>query len=309
MTTPERTVTSPVGDEIVVYSDDDLIGLMPNVPIRAVVLAASWEPRRGSARGPVLSSLWHDGPAVDRKTGAASAVLRDRALRFGLSPSVTPAQMTTTVNTDLLSLLVERETKAKRTYSIRLVGVAERWLPMLRRQVESDVDAGVDVGLSDVGPALPSLGGLSDAGSAPVSGRGDGAATGVAPAPVEVEIANAVATALLTQVVEIIASGSGAGAQLGRLQLDVEALEARLGTQVAYVDKLRRQVREAGDEVTALRVERDGLRQRLRAAEHNLTVATGADAQRIIDAEVRRQLDIMMRQAPGGERSKIAAVS
>lgn len=316
----ERTVTTPVGDELRVYSDADLLTLYGDGrPINAVALMMSWAPRRDSPRGPALLALWHEGAVEDRKSGRAAMLLHERAVRYGLAADIRPAAVTTAMSQGAFGeLFVERETKGKRTYAIRLVAIAERWLPYLERPIEpapattsaeptgSDDDTTATV-TPEPEPEGRTGGATCERGG--VSADVAALAPAAAPSSVEFELTNAVATALLTQVVEIISTGAGAGPQLGRLQLDVEALEARLGTQVAYVDKLRRQLREAGDEITALRFERDGLRTRLRKAEHNLTVAMSADAQRIIDAEVQRQLDKIMRQAPNGEHSKRATVA
>ena len=59
------------------------------------------------------------------------------------------------------------------------------------------------------------------------------------------------------------------------------------------------------DELSAVKYERDGLRTRLRSAEHNLKVATTGDTQRIIDAEVRKALDKLMRQAPDSPKASV----
>lgn len=315
----ERIVTTPTGDELPVYSDADLLtlygdGRSPN----ALSLMTSWHPRPHSPRAPALLALWHEGAAEDR-SGRAALVLRDRATRYGLGADVEPSVVTTSIGQGAIGeLFVERVTNAKRTYSIRLVAVAERWLPYLEPRTKvgsapatTDADlTGTEDDAAATAPPEPEPEGRTG-GATCEHGDVSADVAVLAPAgthsPVEFELTNAVATALLTQVIEIIATGAGAGPQLGRLQLDVEALEARLGTQVAYVDKLRRDLREAGDEITALRFERDGLRTRLRKAEHNLTVAMSADAQRIIDAEVTRQLDKLMRQAPNGEHSKRTA--
>jgi regulator of replication initiation timing len=309
-------VESPAGQRLEVYSDDDLLALLGSDerPVNAVALLTSWQPRRNSARGPALTALWVDGPAVDRPTGRAALVLRDRALRYGLGADVSPAQVTATLSQGAFDLFVERDTNGKRTYEVRLIAVAERWLPYLSR-IESaaptrDADpTGTDDAASPAASVPEPAADAIPGGDVSANGHSSDSAVAAVPdrQPVEVELTNAVATALLTQVVEIISTGKSAAPELGRLRLDVEALEERLGVQVEYVSSLRKSIREAGDEIAALKVERDGLRQRLRAAEHNLKVATGADAQRIIDAEVRRQLDHMMRRPPAGAHSKVAS--
>lgn len=307
-------VESPAGDRLEVFSDDDLAALFPDLPTSALSLMTSWQPRVDSPRGPALSSLWVDGPVVN-DSGRAGLVLRDRAARFGLDPGRDPASVVTAFRQGAFDLFVERRTRGKRTFVIRLIAVAERWLPYLTKIETATVPTrdAVSSGSDDVAsPAAPEPAPAVEAvpgGDVSTNGHSDGSAAVAVPgpAPVEFELTNAVATALLTQVVEIISTGKSAAPELGRLRLDVEALEERLGVQVGYVDKLRRDLREAGDEIAALKVERDGLRQRLRAAEHNLRVATGADAARIIDAEVQRQVDRIMRERPAGAGSKALA--
>jgi regulator of replication initiation timing len=305
----EMRVATPAGDELPVYSDAQLAELLGphDKRVLSANLSLSW------VRGPILLALYCEG-AVEDASGRASGVLFERAKRYGLRADIKSTAISNALDAPAFDLLVERRKGPRKTYSIRLVGLAERWLRFLPDddEIESAPTAGADAtGSDDAAATTAPEPEPEDCPGGTVGEPGDASArvAGLAPAPspVEFELTNAVATALLTQVVEIISTGAGAGPQLGRLQLDVQALEERLGTQVAYVDKLRRQVREAGDEITALRVERDGLRQRVKSAEHNLTVAMSADAQRIIDAEVQRQLDRIMRQSPNGEHSKRAS--
>jgi hypothetical protein len=208
----------------------------------------------------------------------------------------------------VMARCITLDARTKRTYGVRLTAVLERWLPALPdvddRPVPPADGGGVDVDAV-----------IDDTGARVVDHPAPGEAGSSTPPPpdydddrpvVEGRIADAVATALLAQVVEIIATRDAAAPALGRLALDVEALEARLGTQVAYVDGLRKDLRLAGDEIAALRVERDGLRRRLRETEHNLRVATSASARRIVEAEAEAVARVM-RETPIGPGTRVAA--
>jgi chromosome segregation ATPase len=119
------------------------------------------------------------------------------------------------------------------------------------------------------------------------------------------DVAKAVALSLLEQVVDIVSGKRSDGIELGRLQSELAAASQRLGDQVEDSAKLRRRLRETEDELVATKRERDGLRQRLRAAEHNLSVATGADVRRVIDAEVHKRVAQVMREVPVGPTSHV----
>lgn len=306
----QRTAITPAGEEIELLADSDVRALLSveGEPVQRVGMMLTWS----DLRRHMLGALFYGG-AVHDQSGRASTKLLDQAIERGLSADTSRFAMTNALSSPAVALCVARDNRgrARRTFSMWLTALPESWYLKLLAEAPSD-----DV--VDDDPPTPSElvdGGTSTMGAAELD---DDSAVVVepvvpelepAPRPVlEVEIANSVATAMLTQVVEIIAAGTSDSHLLPLLRSQIVGLEDRLGQQVGYVDKLRRQLRDAGDEISALRMERDGLRQRARTAEYNLSVATGADAQRIIDAEVRRQLDRIMRQAPGGEHSKAVAV-
>lgn len=306
---PERVVTSPTGDEVLIFDDGDFLELAgfadSSTAVRSLVLRLDG---RSGERAAVLASLWIEGGVVD-KSGQAAAKLGERI-------GVAGATVRAIVKAPIMAAAVEIQGNARRTHSLRLVALPDRWHRHLSAEVAEEPASTAEV------EPLESAGRAPEAdlgGHGPVA-EGDIEEAVFPPAvaevplsplaglqPVEVELASAVATALLSQVIDIVATGDQAAPQLSKLALDVKALEERLGTSTAYVDKLRRQLRDTGDELAAVKHERDGLRQRLRATEHNLRVAVGADAQRIIDVEVRRQVDRVMREAPAGAGSKVAA--
>lgn len=116
----------------------------------------------------------------------------------------------------------------------------------------------------------------------------------------DLSIATQVAMSLLTTCVEIITAGSGAitDERVRKLQGDYSEVTQRLSQRLAENDSLRRQLRQAGDEIRALRHERDGLRSRLRATEANLTAALKGDAINAINGEIQRRVDSIMRVTP-----------
>lgn len=78
---------------------------------------------------------------------------------------------------------------------------------------------------------------------------------------------------------------------------DAEVAE-RHGELIARAERLRRELRETGEELAAVKAERDGLRQRVRLLEHNVSSAINDDRERAIEAEVHRRVDRIMRERP-----------
>lgn len=238
----------------------------------------------------VLKALWRHGKITDR-SGFAVGHLAERVREFE-QLSFNPNAVLTA---PLMQACVERVTNGRRTMSIALVALPQQWLRLVEGPLSDDppepmVDAPQmgQLQLPEPGPALIDV-------YQPPAPEPPG------PMPVEYEVAGAVATSLMAQVVEIISHNGSNVLAVKNAQLREEniALGRRLGEQVAYVDRLRRDLRQAQDELVAAKLERDGLRQRAQAAEHNLKVATSADAQKLIDAEVRKEVDKLMRQRPG----------
>lgn len=309
MTTIEgRTITSPGGDELTVYDDDDFADVLGFASLRQRGQMMQWS----TLRRHVLGALFYGGPMLDPVSGRAATKLLDRAIERGLPADTNRFATTSLMQSPAMSLCIERETRgtARRTFAVQLVALPESWYRKLLD--DSSPDDALPTSAELGGGSSDEAGGSTTELDEPFPPR---SVEPVVPEPdpdpprpiLEIEIAHSVATAMLTQVVEIISAGTSDSPLLPALRAEITELEDRLGHQVGYADKLRRQLRDAGDEIVALKHERDGLRQRLRSAEHNLKVATSADAQRIIDVEVRRQLDRMMRQAPNGQHAKAVA--
>jgi len=122
--------------------------------------------------------------------------------------------------------------------------------------------------------------------------------------PLEIAMASQVAMSLLTTVVEIISAGTGAAVdeKVRALQSDLNDIAGKLSARLEDNDRMRRQLRQAGDEIQALRYERDGLRSRLRATEANLTAALKGDAVQAINGEIQRRVESIMRVAPATKK-------
>lgn len=105
------------------------------------------------------------------------------------------------------------------------------------------------------------------------------------------DAAAAVARELLAEVVRIVTRRPE--------QLEDAAIKERLANALTHGEKLRRELRDAGEELAAVKVERDGLRQRLRLSEANLNKALGDPGKRFIDEEVRKHVDRLMQAKPG----------
>jgi predicted nucleic acid-binding Zn-ribbon protein len=86
------------------------------------------------------------------------------------------------------------------------------------------------------------------------------------------------------------------------LQSDLNDIAGKLSARLEDNDRMRRQLRQAGDEIQALRYERDGLRSRLRATEANLTAALKGDAVQAINGEIQRRVESIMRVAPATKK-------
>lgn len=301
---PERIVTSPAGDEVLVFEDEaycDLVGLETE-PRRIRTLALQLSDERAA----LLGALWTHGVIEDRSGRAAN--------KLGDLVGLAVTQVTPMLKAPIMAAAVERTGNVRRTHRLRLVALPDRWHRHLSAWVDEPASAAEvepfestgRVPEADLGDHLgPTVEVETEVDATPPASIEVPASPLAGLAPVEIELASAVATALLSQVVDIIATGDTSAPQLAKLALDVKGLEERLGTSSEYVDKLRRQLRDTGDELAAVKHERDGLRQRLRATEHNLRIAVGADAQRIIDVEVRKQVDRVMREPPAGSKVSV----
>jgi regulator of replication initiation timing len=61
---------------------------------------------------------------------------------------------------------------------------------------------------------------------------------------------------------------------------------------------MRKQLRQTGEELAAVKLERDGLRQRLRQTEANLNSALKGESAHAVTTEVMKRVDRIMRETP-----------
>jgi hypothetical protein len=290
-------VISRAGGTIEVYSDDDWCKMTGTAPH-----ALMWTQSRES----LLRTLWNEGTFVDEKTGRASRKLLDVAVaKYGFKAK-TITGVLALLNSTTFEPAVERKINGKRTYRVELVALPQYWFDNLTKPVEVVEPEPVEIQpappVVDVEAHQPAELDVDDRRLSVVD---------PGPPPVDVEpsmefqVTEAVAHALLTQVIEIITAGPTVIADTQRvttLEADIRQAQARLSQRLEENDKLRRVVRELQDQLAAAHNERDGLRHRLKAAEYNLEKAMSGDAQRIIQGEVMKELDKVMRAAPGSSK-------
>lgn len=308
-TMTKNMVTSPAGEAIEIVSDDDWLAIT-GAPERGLRM---W--MAGTKRY-VFAELWLGGGISDPKSGMATGKLWTRMReRFGDEITTQPTSFNGLANDALNAPAIERTTNGKRTYSIKLIALPELWY----RRVLEMIDAFEDNSPIDPEPEPIPEPSQEDRAAAvrmeseifptPTDDEFADIIQGIeldAPTiyesepPLEIAMASQVAMSLLTTVVEIIAAGSTAAVdeRVKRLQGDMADISQKLGSRLEENDRLRRQLRSAGDEITALRHERDGLRSRLRATEANLTAALKGDAVQAINGEIQRRVESIMRVSP-----------
>lgn len=322
----DKQVTSPAGHEVTVV-DAETIKHTLNLNDKSFGQVT----RLSRDRRAIVETLWFDGP-VEAANGFATAVLAERAVNYGFRNAGNVNAATAIIRSQIMDLCLTRQIKGKRTYRIALTTIPYVWYDHLlkaSRKIETvktpepepsalcercrrpfaqhlvfhdKPEPSTLATLTEASfPATPTTGVYCPTEPVIVNNLVAEPKIESELHPLERNLADAVATALLARVIEVLTTGKSdvVGLRLRQLRDEVDELQKRLGQQVEYVSNLRRQVREAGDEIITLKFERDGLRQRLRTAEHNLTVATSGDAKRIIENELHKEIDRLMRQTPG----------
>jgi hypothetical protein len=278
-----RTITTPAGDVVEIIPDDELIAVA-ELEIATLRLTGT--------RAALLRSLWHDGPVIDPK-GFAMRTLADRAR----STRSDTGNNSALLRDPPMHVCVERKIRGRRTDAIRLVALPESWVD---RIAEIEQVAQANAATNGFGTPIAVDAVTHEPIVVPPVSVAEGATVHTQP-DTPPELADAIAHALWTRLLDTLAGNRIDSGELVRLRADVDQLRGRLGEQTGYADRLRRELRQAQDDLIAAVHERDGLRQRLHACETNLRAATSStDTQRIIDAEVRRQLDRVMRTKPVG---------
>jgi len=222
---------------------------------------------------------------------------------------------------------VDFQVNGKRTFHIKLVALPEHWHMKLLQDTENIPSTNGQVAPQTAQEAIAAAGygDATDAIMDLVNGGNGAAPANVEtvdegftdadwdalkldaptiyeePPPLDFQIANQVAMSLLTTVVEIISSGKVDTTATQRLQGEVEAMQATLGERLEDLARLRKQLREAGDQIVALRHERDGLRTRLRQTEHNLNEALKGETAQAVNSEIQKRVDQIMRMPPASK--------
>lgn len=302
-----KTTTSPAGDTISILSDDEWVKKTGSESYRSIM---QWN---GSTKPYIVRALWEHGEFTN-KSGQAIREMYEYIMQEYKPANVSAMNaVSTLLKAPQNAPAFERELNAKRTFSVKLVAMPESWHRKL---------------MDDIGPGQPSTNG--DQADIPEPSQGDRDAAELMekvifpqegeltetdwdalkldaptvfdePPPLEIHIAHQVAMSMLTAVVEIISSGTADTSQLAgskRLQDDMQQVQSLLGQRLEENQRLRMQVREAGDMINALKVERDGLRTRLRMTEHNLKEALRGETAQAVNAEIHRRVDQIMRTAP-----------
>jgi hypothetical protein len=251
------TITTPGGDLIEVVPDDDFIDVFDIAPNDFRL----WAPRQS-----VLSALWHEGVIRD-SSGSCTAALHRRAGRYGYNAS--QVGVTSLLNSKMMRAVLERDVDGKRTKRIQLVRLPENYVARLRGTKSKAVPPNpkmVEFAKTlSFGPPEP------------------------VPEPPTEDVAAAVARELLAEVVRIVTARPD--------PLNDKEVKERLANSLAYTEKLRKELRETGDELRAVKLERDSLRQGLKLMEANFDKALG-DNRRVIDEEVRKQTARLMQARP-----------
>lgn len=261
----------------------------------------------------LVRALWHHGE-ITNASGTATADLHPIAMQYGYVGS--PTAIAGVMNSELNAPAFERKITGKRTYGIKLIAMPETWTMRMAEletwgpspepepipePSEGDRDAAELVGgmvlpVDTSEPDEPEL--VVDL--PPYIPPPD---IGLDANPY-LEVAPQVAMALLTQVVEIITAGSPeqADQRVRHLTQEVSEIADKLARRLQENDAMRKQLRTLGEELNAVKYERDGLRSRLRQTEHNLKVALKSDVMTQVNDRVRQELDKVMRVVPSPSR-------
>ncbi len=291
-----RTVKSPTGADIEIVSDDDwAITVGVNPPSLRM-----WS----SSKPFLIRELWEHG-AVTEEKGRATAVLLERMLsHYPDAPVVQATALTMLMKDPTNGPAFNREIQGKRCYAIELVALPEIWYSKLRLDIGGSTVPVFTATPVDTNGTKPQpidqpevfVPYIETPGFTELVDSPD-----VSSPVIEVEIASQVAMELLTRVIEIVSTGSSHGVtevKLRQLQTEYETVTNRLGQRLEENDRMRKQLRQTGEELAAVKLERDGLRQRLRQTEANLNSALKGESAHAVTTEVMKRVDRIMRETP-----------
>jgi regulator of replication initiation timing len=285
------TVTSAAGDPIQIIEDNRWVQMTHAVSDQGI---RQWTGIKPLA----FRELWQRG-AVIEKSGRATSVLHQRIREANPDIELSGAKtLTTTMNDAGNAPAFEREINGKRCFSIRLVSLPQRWYDKLMEDLV--VFEAIPIHVNGSEPSIgtvdeiePSTEIIEEIESIEISA-------------LDLQIASQVAMQLLTTVVEIISAGKPemADAKVRQMQTELETVSNRLGARLDENERFRRQIRELGDELSAVKLERDGLRRELRATQANLTATLKGEKAGIVTAEVQKAIDQVMRSTPQPHRGE-----
>lgn len=321
----KSVVETPAGETVEIFDDKTWIELTST---------AEQSVRQFSGRKPwIVRALWEHGEFTD-KSGQAVRRMAEWIVEnypdAGMDSSIT--SISALMNSPVSFPAFDRKMNGKRTFSVKLVAMPRKWFDRLCENLNKyeyqRVDPGVSAIIADAAEAFDAETriGITDADieterfddeEPTISDMDIQALLDSVPGvdsptiyneqpSMRIDIASQVAMSLLTTVVEIISAGdkSSIDDSVRRLKGDLTEVQQRLSQRLSENDSMRRQLRQAGDEIRALRHERDGLRSRLRATEANLTAALKGDAIHAINGEIQRRVDQIMRVAPTSDKGE-----
>lgn len=296
------TVTTPAKQLVEVLPDDDYVELSGAT---RKALNYRWE----ESKRPVLGALWRHGTYKDA-SGFATAKLYKDAAKLGYTG--TPQALTMLIRDpnnvknrthNGLDVAIEREHRGKRTYSIALAALPEAWFAKLDAEWphmngHTSVTKAPDVPTE----APPDV--VAHTVEPPPIVESDPEMGAVVPylhLPEGVEATAMVAMALLSQVVEIARRGTytpQAEAQLLALKSSLDDTQRNLASRLDENTRLRTRLQEAGEQISALQFECDGLRQRANRLESNLQAAINSDASKWVNGRIQDELRKLMEAKP-----------
>lgn len=309
-----RTVKSAAGESVEIVPDEEWI---------ATTGAERQSLRQwaGGVKPWVFRALWEHGEFISENGRAPAAMWGWLKEQFSDLELPAATRVMATFRNPVNAPSIEASINGKRTFNIRLVALPETWhnklvqdivevKPRSNGDTQEAIDAEIRIGLA---PA-PKPNGAADTETLAELDAAtwtdadwdalklDAPTVYEEPAPLEFQVANQVAMSLLTTVVEIISSGKVDTAGQQRLQGEIDAMQQTLGARLDDLTRLRKQLREAGDLISSLKVERDGLRTRLRQTEHNLHEALKGETAQAVNAEIQKRVDAIMRQPPASPK-------
>ena len=255
----------------------------------------------------MIRALWEHGEFTEKSGRTSGLVLNYINEQYGETDIALHSIMhiwKKPMNYPAVSLNV----RGKRTYSMKLVALPETWHRKLLADIAASPSSNGPQPTQEA-PEAPQEASQMN-GEAQVTNWSDADWEALQldaptiyeePPPLEAHIAGQVAMSLLTTVVEIISAGTADTKQLSgsrQLASELEHAQGLLAQRLQENDKLRKQLREAGDNIVVLRHERDGLRSRLRATEHNLNEALKGETAAAVNAEIQKRVDQFMRVTP-----------